>query len=71
MSNDLYLDFDKYLYVQNNFCLNLCNTIFEENGPHLYNKWIQTNNNLILFINRLDDLNKYKLFNWIKLNLDD
>jgi hypothetical protein len=51
--------------LQNNFNLNICQEIFGKNYNHFWLKWISSQNNIVCFINSLDDHNKQKVFNFL------
>jgi len=53
--------------LQCNFNKDICDKIFESNSDHLYEKWLQSDENILNFIARLDKINKQKLFNWMML----
>ena len=63
--------FDKYykklLSLQYNFNLEMSTQIFGENiGCHLYDKWLNYDENIISFIHHLDNENKQKIFDFIE-----
>jgi hypothetical protein len=59
---------DILAYLQTKFDKNICNQIFGSNSNHLYKKWVETNTNIISFLTRLDETNKFKLLHWGLLN---
>jgi hypothetical protein len=62
---DTNIGFETFLKLQNSFNLNICKEIFGENYLHFWDKWKSSQNNIIYFLNRLDDFNKQKLFDYM------
>lgn len=54
--------------LQFNFTYDICASIFTVDTDHYWNKWSTSNENIILFINRLDVLNQEKILSWVENN---
>lgn len=50
---------------QNNFCEEICDNIFDKDKKHIWNKWLKSDNNLLVFMSLLDDVNRKVLFDYI------
>ena len=51
-----------------NFSKQISDGIFQELSDHLYSKWIDSDFNLLDFMNKLDANNKYVLLKWGEQN---
>lgn len=58
----------KLANLQFNFTYDTCANIFIEDTEHYWNKWLTSNENIILFINSLDLFNKEKILSWLEKN---
>lgn len=54
-------------YLQVNFNQDLCFEIFGGDWEHYYAKWLCFEN-IIIFIDRLDDIQRGKIYNWMLNN---
>lgn len=57
--------YEKFLYLQNNFDLEMSIKIFGDIGEHLFEKWLYCDRNIIDFITCLDSENKQKIFDFL------
>lgn len=53
---------DVPVYLKNSFGKNICDKIFGSKSDHLYEKWIETNTNIVSFLIKLDENNKIKKY---------
>lgn len=60
--------FELYLHLQCNFNKQICHQIFENLADHIWQKWLTSENNILFFINRLDAVNRSKVYEWMKNN---
>jgi hypothetical protein len=62
------LDIKKYYnlfnYIQNNLYLDIITNIWGNDSNHFYKKWLNSDNNIILFLSKLDDNNQNKLIDY-------
>ena len=74
MSQKMLDHYNMFMYIQNNFNKDMSDEMFERGymSDHLFEKWTKCDN-ILEFISRLDDSNKFKLFNWAsgRLQNDD
>jgi Fe-S cluster biosynthesis and repair protein YggX len=59
-----YESFDIFLYIQCNFSKKICDELYKNLSTHIWNKWLQSNGNILIFINRLDKINRNLLLDW-------
>ena len=56
--------FDDYLSIQCNFSYIVCQEIFPEDADHYWHKWVTSDRNLLMFLSRLDKVNKTRVLGW-------
>lgn len=71
MSEQILQSSDILIYLQNSFCLSLCDEIYDKDSEHLYKKWLYCDGNLLKFITMLDKSNKLKLLLWGYIKYQD
>ena len=51
--------------IQTNFSYENCKKIFNSIlSDHLWEKWVKTDNNIIKYLSKLDNINRSKILNW-------
>ena len=50
--------------IQNTLSEDIISSIWENDSDHFFNKWLTSENNIILFIAKLDDNNQNKLLEY-------
>jgi len=61
---DLISTLDILLCMQTRFSYIECMQIFSKDTEHYWQKWKESKENIILFLERLDDINKTLLLEW-------
>lgn len=56
--------YDKFLKMQINFSYGVVQNIFANDHDHYWNKWVSSNDNIILFISKLDNINRMLVLDW-------
>ncbi len=56
--------------LQNKLNGDILEEIFGKESEHFKLKWYKSNNNILYFLEMLDDNNKLKIFEYAKYNLD-
>jgi hypothetical protein len=64
---NFHISFSIYLKMQCQFSYEICQRIWPDCSDHYWKKWITANNNIINFIDRLDEQNKLLMFEWGRL----
>jgi len=59
------ISFNKFLYMQCHFSKDICDEIFGDMSDHIYQKWLDSNMNIVEFLSRLDSGKKRKMFLWV------
>ena len=54
------------IYIQNVFDKEICNKLFGDLSNHIYQKWIDSDFNLVNFLSKLDNQNKLHFMKWAK-----
>ena len=57
------------LKMQLTFSYDICSLIFNEDTEHFWNKWLNTQNNMLLFLKILNIVNRNKMLEWGEQNL--
>lgn len=60
--------YESYLHAQNNFSYQVCESIFPGDTDHYWKKWVYAERNILLFISRLDKMNRLKVLDWIGMD---
>lgn len=63
---DLIDNLNLFWYIQNIFCKEICDKIFENSSDHIYEKWVESNYNLLNFLSKLDVYNRLKILQWVE-----
>lgn len=56
--------YDILLSLQCNFNKQICDKIFTDYSNHLYEKWLNCDQNILKFISLLDSVNRNKILLW-------
>jgi len=56
--------YDKFLKMQINFSYSVIQNIFANDPDHYWSKWVNSSDNIILFISKLDNINKMLVLDW-------
>jgi hypothetical protein len=64
----LYESFDMMLFIQNHFDKKLSDELFTDLSDHIFDKWLQSEYNILNFISRLDNVNKKIICEWVEKN---
>jgi hypothetical protein len=62
------ISYNILLYIQNSFNLHISDKLFGDLSQHIFNKWLNSDNNILNFITKLDNNNKQLLLKWGKYN---
>jgi hypothetical protein len=60
--------YNTFMYLQCNFNLFICEEIFGDLSEHLFEKWLNCNENILNFLSKLDSENRQKIYKWLKIN---
>lgn len=63
-TDDLCHTYNIFLNMQCNFSYFICTKLFPNDSEHFWEKWKNSEENIINFINRLDETNKKIVLNW-------
>ena len=63
-SNLLLFHTNLLLRLQSDFNKEICDKIFHHLSDHLFEKWLQTNGNILNFFSRLDTKNQKIMLKW-------
>jgi hypothetical protein len=56
------------LNLQNNYNKTISDEVFGNMSEHLYDKWLDSDDNILCYLTRLDTHNKLKLLKWTEDN---
>jgi hypothetical protein len=59
---------DMMLFIQNRFDKQLSDELFTDLSDHIFEKWLQSEYNILNFISRLDVVNKQIICDWCEKN---
>lgn len=62
--SDLLFHTNLLLRLQSDFNKEICDKIFNNLSDHLFEKWLQTNGNILNFFSRLDTKNQKIMLKW-------
>ena len=61
--------YNTFMYLQCNFNLFMCEEIFGNHlSEHIFEKWLNSNENILNFLSRLDTQNREKIYKWLEIN---
>lgn len=60
----VYQAYDLFLTMQCRFSYMVCEDLWPADADHYWQKWKNSERNIILFMNRLDADNKLRMLNW-------
>jgi hypothetical protein len=63
-------DFKLFFSLQTRLNAKMMLDIFGKDWPHYQEKWVRSNDNFLYFMSSLDDLNKEKVIEWARKNLE-
>ena len=53
-----------FITMQHHMSNDILKQIFPEDCAHYNKKWIDSSNNFLIFISKLDDINRHKVLKW-------